>query len=517
MTQGILPFKYEIENKPSGMTSLAGLPLYYELATVTGISQSVTHHLPDPQGSQGWTNNQCISALVMLNLAGGSTVDDLRIMESDYGLIRFLQKIETHGLNRDQRRALELRWRKENNHAVPSPSAMFRFLNQFHFAQEEEKRVAGKAFIPAPNKYLQGLVNINKDIVAFKQAHSPFQIATLDMDATLIETSKNEALYCYKGFEAYQPLNTYWFEQDLVLHSEFRDGNVPAGYDQLRVFKEALNQLPVGVEQTYLRSDTAGYQIDLIKYCAKGMHERFGVIKFGICVDVTESFKNAVRDVPESEWYPIYTQVNGKSVPTGQQWAEVCYVPNWAGYSKKDPEYRFIAIRETIKQLVLPEMEDQLTFPFPTMDFKSKGKYKLFGVVTNFSAQEKSGDQVIAWNRERCGSSEKAHAIMKNDLAGGTMPSGKFGANAAWWQMMIFAYNLNSIMKRDVLSADNETWMVRCMKALRFYLINLPARVHKHAKQMVITLGHNHPMNETILRARARMLALAHGPPCSVA
>ncbi|MFC1851191.1 transposase [candidate division CSSED10-310 bacterium] len=159
-------------------------------------------------------------------------------------------------------------------------------------------------------------------------------------------------------------------------------------------------------------------------------------------------------------------------------------------------------------------MEDQLTFPFPTMDFKSKGKYKLFGVVTNFSPQEKSGDEVIAFKRERCGSSEKAHAIMKHDFAGGTLPSGKFGVNAAWWQIMIFAYNLNSIMKRLVLSAENETWMTKCMKALRFYLINLPARVHEHAKQMFITLSYNHPMNETILRARARMLALVHGPPC---
>ena len=28
----------------------------------------------------------------------------------------------------------------------------------------------------------------------------------------------------------------------MVLHSEFRDGNVPAGFEQLRVFKEALAQ-----------------------------------------------------------------------------------------------------------------------------------------------------------------------------------------------------------------------------------------------------------------------------------
>ena len=34
----------------------------------------------------------------------------------------------------------------------------------------------------------------------------------------------------------------------MVLHTEFRDGNVPAGYEQLRVFEEALEALPEGVK-----------------------------------------------------------------------------------------------------------------------------------------------------------------------------------------------------------------------------------------------------------------------------
>ena len=42
------------------------------------------------------------------------------------------------------------------------------------------------------------------------------------------------------------------------------------------------------------------------------------------------------------------------------------------------------------------------------------------------------------------------------DLAGGRMPSGLFGANAAWWTIMIWtimilAHNLNAVMKRLVL------------------------------------------------------------------
>ena len=48
------------------------------------------------------------------------------------------------------------------------------------------------------------------------------------------------------------------------------------------MFKKNLNALPEGVERVFHRSDTAGYQIDLLKYCAEGKSERFGVIKFAI-------------------------------------------------------------------------------------------------------------------------------------------------------------------------------------------------------------------------------------------
>ena len=63
------------------------------------------------------------------------------------------------------------------------------------------------------------------------------------------------------------------------------------------------------------------------------------------------------------------------------------------------------------------------------------------------------GDRIIWWLRERCGKSEEVHAVMKNDLAGGVLPSALFGANAAWWTIMLIALNLNVTMKRQVLGA----------------------------------------------------------------
>ena len=54
---------------------------------------------------------------------------------------------------------------------------------------------------------------------------------------------------------------------------------------------------------------------------------------------------------------------------------------------------------------------------------------------------------------------------MKEDLAGGKLPSGLFGANAAWWQIMLLAFNVNSAMKRLVLG---NSWVNRRLKACTF-------------------------------------------------
>jgi hypothetical protein len=344
-------------------------------------------------------------------------------------------------------------------------------------------------------------MQLNAAFVAAVQRRSLQKTATLDMDATLVETFKQAALYCYKKFKAYQPLNVYWAEQGLMLFSEFRDGNVPASYDLLRPFQEGLALVPAGVKRVCLRSDSAGYVVDLLKYCAEGKNERFGVIEFAVGVDVTEAFRRSVSEVPPTEWHPLRRQVGGVPQDTGQEYAEVCFVPNWVGHKKDGPVYRYLAIREALAQPALPGMEDQLSLAFPTMDW-GPVKYKVTGIVTN---RELSGDEVIWWYRERCGKSEEAHSIMKEDLAGGKLPSQLFGANAAWWQIMVLAFNLTSAMRRLVLG---ETWANRRMKAIRFWLINLPGRVLEGGRQLFVRLVGGHVSNEKLFEARRRMLCL---------
>ena len=117
---------------------------------------------------------------------------------------------------------------------------------------------------------------------------------------------------------------------------------------------------------------------------------------------------------------------------------------------------------------------------------------------------------MIWWYRQRCGKSEEAHGVLKEDLAAGRLPSGRFGANAAWWGIAVLAFNLNSAMKQLALGTE---WVSKRLKAVRFAIICLPGRVVRRARTLIIRLTRDHPSYELLVRARQRILALAHGPP----
>jgi hypothetical protein len=475
MPQGLLPYKYEEEKNEEGITSLAGLPLYLDMAHALGLPQSIERHL-SLRRSQGWTDSQMVLSLMLLALAGGECVNDLKILEADKGFCRILERIEP--------KVSSPRFRREKSRTVPSPSSAFRYLSSFRTDEMSRK---GNASIPRSNA-LSGFTRINRDLVSSFQGRRPSTTATLDMDATLVETGKRDALFSYEGYKAYQPLQIFWAEQELLVHTEFRDGNVSANYDLLRVFKEALDGLPEGVKKVRLRADGAGYTHDLLSYCDRG-DPRFGRIEFAISCPVTDTFKNEVSLLPDEEW---------KRLDSHREWAEVGFVPNALVHSEKGNVYRYLVIREPVRQPVLPGME----LPFATFDHKG-AQYKLRGLVSNM---EWAGERLISFSYERCGKSEEAHAVLKEDLAGGKLPSGSFGENAAWWWVMVLAFNLNTAMKQFALG---DSFVAKRMKAIRFSLINLPGRIVDHARQLFIKIVRGHPSFTLFVEARLRIMRLA--------
>jgi hypothetical protein len=108
LPQGVLGFQYEAERSSTGVTSLAGLPLYLDLVHRCGLAAAIRQHV-QVAGCQGWLDLQMVLAVVFLNLAGGDCVEDLERLEQDSGFTAVLQAIERDLLSRSERRSLKSR------------------------------------------------------------------------------------------------------------------------------------------------------------------------------------------------------------------------------------------------------------------------------------------------------------------------------------------------------------------------------------------------------------------------
>ena len=74
-----------------------------------------------------------------------------------------------------------------------------------------------------------------------------------------------------------------------------------------------------------LRMDSAGYQHDVLKFCATGDGGKRDVIEFTVSNDMTAEFRSAAMEAAEEDWRSLYRNERGKQVASGQEWAEVVH------------------------------------------------------------------------------------------------------------------------------------------------------------------------------------------------
>jgi hypothetical protein len=76
--------------------------------------------------------------------------------------------------------------------------------------------------------------------------------------------------------------------------------------------------------------------------------------------------------------------------------------------------------------------------------------------------------------------------VSKNDLAAGVPPSGKFGANAAWYRLTLLTYNVLTVLRHLGLP---ERFRHARPKRVRCEVFTVPAEIHTHARQLRARLG----------------------------
>ena len=428
-----LQFEVDERIDPSLITAHAGIPLVMELFRSSGAAGLMDEVATAKQRKRGLRPSESAESLFALWLAGGERCEDMDRLREDRALAQML------------------------GYALPSAQAVRDFLANFHQEELPLLQVGDKSSVPSESALLAGLGSVNTHLVGYLQKRCPEAVATLDVDATILESDKKAAKPTYDGRRGYQPVLALWAEQDVVLAEEFRDGNVPAGSGNLRVVQKTVAALPDGVEQVFLRGDSALYEHDLMDWLDG---EQIG---FAISADMSTQLRQAIEALPEEAW-----QTETQDRDAVRQWAEVAYVPDDGKFAKNTPvDHRYLALRILKHQGNL---------------FADGSDRRHYCIVTN---RDGNGLELLQWHRGKAGTIEHTHNVLTNDLAAEALPSQKFGANAAWLRLNVLCHNLISILKRVALPGEFRTAR---MKRLRFLLFNTVGKLVNHARETLLRL-----------------------------
>jgi hypothetical protein len=373
----------------------------------------------------------------------------------------------------------------------PAPDAVRRFLYAFHdgelIEQARRERAAGQvAYVPGENAALRGLAVVNRKLLEQVASRGTGKKATLDHDATIQESHKQQSLAHYKGGRGYQPSVIYWAEQDLVVADEYRDGNVPAGMENLRLIQRGFASLPVGVSAYAFRADSACYEETVLKWLANPQRADGpgGTIDFTISADMSTELRAVCEQVAEQRWTLVEERAE-ESVHC----ADVEFTPG--DWPKDARPLRYVAVRIYKKQGFL---------------FAAGYDTKYLAVVSN--RWELSGQELLRWHWAKAGTIEHVHDVTKNELGAATPPCGRFGANAAWYRLSLLAYNILSAMKSLVLPARLSAARP---KRLRFVVFTIAGRLISHAGKLVLRISATAERLCGLVEARARLADFAIG------
>ncbi len=440
-------FLFEIDETPleETLTAFGGLPLFLRAARSLGVGASVKRNVRIKQRRRGLDEAAYVESFLALNAIGGECVEDFAVLREDLGMAAML------------------------GYEPPSPEAARTFLNHFHdedkqaAAQQQQLELERASVIPGEGEALAGLAAVNRDVICeLGRRCADQKIATLDLDATIIASHKREAKPTYQGATGYQPLLALWAEMDVVLADQFREGNTSAIQEPLTVARRAFEALPETIDEYYFRGDAGCYEKQLLDRLRDENRETGpkGRIGFAVSAPMLQPLKDAIEALGENAWLPYRED--------SEAWwecAAVDYSPQQPG--SREP-LRYLAMRVSKKQGEL---------------FADGAEVKHYGVATNIWDWEPQ--RLLTWHRDKAGSIEALHDVLKNELAAGVLPSGRFGANAAWLRLAALTHNVLTAMKRLALPPE----LLRARpKRLRFLVFSQPGKFVQHARQLKLRL-----------------------------
>jgi len=242
------------------MTAHGGVALLAEFNHGLGLCPLVDRHVPGPGSNRGYASSVFVDRLILMLQAGGRSLEDLRELRREVGLLRLLDRA-----------------------TIPDPDTVGDWLRRMGDPQTGQMG-------------LVGLGRVRDALTARLLRRDGHTTYTLDADATLIEGEKRDAHWSYQGVRGYMPLLGFLFETPICLVDEFREGNVSPGAGQLEFYRQCRTRMPVGKRLARYRADSASYQAALINELEADQ------VRWAITADQDVAVKAVIAGLPPVAW-----------------------------------------------------------------------------------------------------------------------------------------------------------------------------------------------------------------------
>ena len=297
---------------------------------------------------------------------------------------------------------------------------------------------------------------------------------TIDLDSTICPTyglqKQGGSHFTYTHVRGYHPLLAVAAGTGEVLHSRLRGGRANSGRGAAGFLTETVGRVrDAGATGALtLRADSGFYAASVVQACRKAD------VRFSITVRLHAGLQARIAAIPEAAWAPIpYWQAGGADV------AEISFVP-----FADQPGAQ--AVRRIVRR-VRPTPGSQLALFAP---------YSYHAAIT-----DRAGDpRILEADHRRHAEIENAIRDLKYGVGLNHLPSGRFGANAAWIAFQVLAHNLARWTGRLGLGAQLLT-----TKTLRRRLFSLPGRLARSARRLRLHLPAHWPWADQFLTALSRL------------
>ena len=297
---------------------------------------------------------------------------------------------------------------------------------------------------------------------------------TIDVDSSIVETyglkKQGGTKFTYNKVRGYHPLLAVVAGTGDVVHCRQRGGNANSGRGAAGFITETFSRVRAAgaTGAIILRADAGFYAGTVAAAC------RAADVRFSITVKLNPAIRKAIATIPEDAWVAIPYFLDGADV------AETTYRP----FRKKAPLVRLIVRR---------------TKPTPGSQLALLVDYSFHALVT-----DRQGETIaIEADHRRHAVVEDTIRDLKYGVGCNHMPSGRFGANAAWLGLNVMAHNLARWTSRLGLG---ETLIAT--DTLRRRYLRLPGRLTSSARKFTLHMPKRWPWAERFDSSLANLRAV---------